>query len=349
MKEFSISPVSYELEAIARGRLDNLTKPKGSLGMLEDIALRLVLIYGEPFPRIRGKLSIVFASDHGIVEEGVSLFPKEVTAQMVYNFLRGGAGINVLARHVGSVVKVVDVGVDHDFGDIPDLISMKVSRGTRNFLREPAMTRDEAIRSIMIGYEVTKKLVVEGGYNLVGLGDMGIGNTTTSSAVTSVITGKSVEEVTGRGTGVDDRMLKRKVEVIRGAIDLHKPDPDDPIDVLSKVGGFEIGAIAGAILACAEMRVPIVLDGFNVTAGALIAYKVNPLTREYMFAGHLSEEKGHRVQLEYLNLEPILRLNMRLGEGTGAALAMSIIEASLKAYNEMATFDDVGVSREKKV
>lgn len=349
MREFDILPVSYELEATARYRLDNLTKPKGSLGMLEDIALRLVLIYGEPFPEIKGKLSIVFASDHGVVEEGVSLFPREVTAQMVYNFLRGGAGINVIARHVGSVVKVVDVGVDHDFGYIPGLISRKVSRGTRNFLKEPAMSRDEAIRSVMTGYEVTKQLVIEGGYNLVGLGDMGIGNTTTSSAITSVITGRDVEEVTGRGTGVDDRILKRKIDVIRTAINLHRPDPDDPIDVLSKVGGFEIGAIAGAILACAEMKVAVVLDGFNVTAGALIAYKINPLTREYMFAGHLSEEKGHKAQLEYLNLDPILRLNMRLGEGTGAALAMGIIEAALKIYREMATFDDVGVSRERKV
>jgi len=344
LSKIRVEPPKRELEKFARKRLDNLTKPKGSLGRLEDLAVRLVSIYGEPFPKINKKLSLVFAGDHGVTAEGVSAFPKEVTRQMVYNFLIGKAAINVLARHAGSVVKVIDVGVDYDFPNAEGLIIRKVVKGTRNFAIEPAMTRNEAIRTIEAGYEVTKEFIKEG-FNMVGIGDMGIGNTTASSAITSVIVGIDPALVTGRGTGIDDTKLEKKIAVIRKAIELHKPNPNDPIDVLAKVGGAEIGAVAGAILACSEAKIPVILDGFNTTSGALIAYKINLLTREYTIASHLSEEIGHKVQLEYLGLEPILNLGMRLGEGTGAALAMTILEASLKIYSEMATFEEVGVSR----
>ncbi|MFN3504664.1 MAG: nicotinate-nucleotide--dimethylbenzimidazole phosphoribosyltransferase [Caldimicrobium sp.] len=341
--KLSIEPLKEEFFKIAWERLDKLTKPKGSLGRLEELAAQLVAIYEDPFPEIKKKLSFVFACDHGVVEENVSAFPKEVTAQMIYNFLNGGAGINVLARHAGAEVWVVDVGVEKDLSGLPGLISKKVCFGTKNFTKEPAMEREEAIKSIEVGYELTKEALKEG-FNLFGIGDMGIGNTTPSSAITSVITGKPVKLVTGRGTGVNDHFYIRKIKAIEKAIELHKPNPDDPIDVLSKVGGAEIGACAGVILACAENKVPVVIDGFITGAGALIAYKINPLTKYYMIASHLSQEPGHKAQLEYMGLSPLLDLNLRLGEGTGAALAFLIIEAALKIYKEMATFDSAKVS-----
>ena len=338
-----IEPLKEEFFNKAWARLDNLIKPKKSLGRLEEVAARLVAIYENLFPEIKKKIILVFAGDHGIVEEGVSAFSKEVTPQMVYNFLRGTAGINVLAKHVGADVWVIDVGVDQDFGTLERLIHKKVIKGTKNFTKEPAMTREEAIRCIEVGMEVTKE-AIEKGYNLIGIGDMGIGNTTPSSAITAVITGKPVEEVTGRGTGINDKLYQHKIEVIKKGIKLHKPDPEDAIDVLSKVGGAEIGACAGVVLACAKKRIPVVIDGFITSAGALIAYKINPLVKEYMIASHQSEEIGHRAILEYIGIKPLLNLNLRLGEGTGAALAMNIIEAGLKIYKEMLTFEEAGVS-----
>ncbi|MFN3921426.1 MAG: nicotinate-nucleotide--dimethylbenzimidazole phosphoribosyltransferase [Caldimicrobium sp.] len=340
-----IEPLKEEYFNLAWERLNSLTKPKGSLGRLEELAAQLVAIYENPFPEIKRKLSFVFACDHGVAEEGVSAFPKEVTAQMVYNFLRGGAGINVLARHAGAEVRVVDVGVEKDLGNLPELINCKVCFGTKNFVKEQALEREEAIKSIEVGYELAKKALLEG-FNLFGIGDMGIANTTPSSAITAAITGRPVEEVTGRGTGINDDFYRKKIEVIRRALERHRPKPSDPIDVLSKVGGAEIGACAGVILACAESKVPVVIDGFITGAGALIAYKINPLTKEYMIASHLSQERGHKAQLEYMGLSPILDLNLRLGEGTGAALAFLIIEAALKIYKEMATFESANVSRE---
>lgn len=331
---------------LAKRRLDSLTKPIGSLGVLEEIASKLVAIYEDPWPEIRKKLIFVFAGDHGVVEEGVSAYPKEVTAQMVFNFLKGGAGINVLARHAGADVRVVDVGVDYDFGKLPGLVQKKVCYGTKNFLKEPAMTKDEALRTIEVGYEVARSVISEG-YNLIGIGDMGIGNTTPSSAITAVLTGRPAEEVTGRGTGLSDEDLRRKIEIIKRAIEIHKPNPDDPLDVLSKVGGAEIGACAGAVLACAEARIPLITDGFITTAGVLIAYKINPEIKNFVIASHQSEERGHRIQLEYMGLRPLLKLNLRLGEGTGSALAMLIVEASLKIYREMATFESAGVSESR--
>jgi nicotinate-nucleotide--dimethylbenzimidazole phosphoribosyltransferase len=341
----TIKPINAEWYAIAQKHLDNLTKPLGSLGRLEEFAQRLVAIREDRKPVLDKKAIFTFAGDHGIVEEGVSAYPKEVTPQMVFNFLRGGAGINVLARHAGAEVVVVDIGVDFDFGDADGLIKMKVVQGTRNFAKGPAMTRDEAVKCIESGIELATGYAKKG-CKIVGTGDMGIGNTTPSSAIASVLTGSPVREVTGKGTGISDEALERKIKVIEEAIRLNNPDPKDAIDVLSKVGGAEIGGIAGLILGAASKRMPVVIDGFISTAGALIAYTIEPSVRDYMFAAHNSVEKGHRVMLKAMGLDPILDLGLRLGEGTGAALAMPMIEAGLKISNEMATFQEAGVTDE---
>lgn len=340
-----IKPVNPEWYEVAQKRLDNLTKPLQSLGRLEEFARRLVAIFEDPMPSINKKALFTFAGDHGVTEEGVSAYPKEVTAQMVFNFLRGGAGINVLARHAGADVVVIDIGVDYDFGDIEGLLKMKVIRGTGNFTKGPAMTHEEAIRSIEVGIKLAEGYAKRG-YRLFGTGEMGIGNTTPSSAIAAVLTGRPVEEVTGRGTGISDEALKRKVQVIKKAIEINKPDPADPVDVLSKLGGAEIGGIAGLILGAAAQRIPVVIDGFISTAGALIAYCLKPETVDYMFAAHNSVEIGHKAMLDKMSLKPILNLDLRLGEGTGAALAMLMIEAGLKIYKEMATFKEAGVSDE---
>lgn len=346
----AIKPVSEDWYAAAQKHLDNLTKPPGSLGRLEEFARRLVAITENKNPSLDKKVIFTLAGDHGVVEEGVSAYPKEVTPQMVFNFLRGGAGINVLARHAGSEIVVVDIGVDHDFGevgahsDVP-LRIMKVMRGTRNFAKGPAMTRDEAVQCVESGIELANGYSKKG-YKIIGTGDMGIGNTTPSSAIASVLTGTPVSEVTGKGTGISDEALLRKIKVIEDAIRLNKPDPKDAIDVLSKVGGTEIGGIAGVILGAASNRIPVIIDGFISTAGALVAYTIEPAVRDYMFAAHKSVEKGHRVMLERMGLTPIVDLGLRLGEGTGAALAMLMIEAGLKIYKEMATFQEAGVSDE---
>jgi nicotinate-nucleotide--dimethylbenzimidazole phosphoribosyltransferase len=331
----------------AQQRLDSLTKPRGSLGRLEEIARQLVGITGDLFPSLDRKVVFTFAGDHGVAEEGVSAFPKEVTQQMVLNFINGGAGINVLARHAGAEVVVVDIGVDHDFSDLKaeGFVSRKVVHGTKNIRRGPAMTRKEAEECIEVGIGLAEEYA-DKGYKIFGTGDMGIANTTPSSAITAVLTGREVEEITGRGTGIGDDALKTKVEVIRDAISINRPDPSDPIDVLAKVGGAEIGGIAGLIIGASARRIPVVVDGFISTAGALIAHAIEPRTVNYMFASHQSQEIGHRAQLERIGLRPILDLDMRLGEGTGAALAMLIIEAGMKIYKEMATFEEAEVSEE---
>jgi len=346
MIKLHIEPAQVDLLEKACIRLDSLTKPQGSLGKLEEFAQKLVLLTGQEMPNpLTKKVIFTFAGDHGVVDEGVSLFPKEVTIQMVYNFLRGGAAINVLARHAGADEVVVDIGVDYDFGIEKDLLLRKVVKGTKNMRKGPAMTREEAQKCIDTGIELALEYA-EKGYSMFGTGEMGIGNTTPSSAIAAVLTGTPVREVTGRGTGITDETLAHKIKVIEDSIALNKPDPKDPIDVLAKVGGTEIGGIAGLILGAASKKVPIVIDGFISTAGALIAYCIEPAVKDYMFAAHNSVEKGHVIILEKMGLRPILDLGLRLGEGTGAAIGMFIIEAGLKIYREMATFDEAGVSKE---
>jgi nicotinate-nucleotide--dimethylbenzimidazole phosphoribosyltransferase len=340
-----IYPVNKEMYAAAQRHLDNLTKPPGSLGRLEEFARRLVAITENKNPMLDKKVVFTFAGDHGITEEGVSAYPKEVTPQMVFNFLRGGAGINVLARHAGAEVVVVDIGVDYDFGELDGLIGFKVVRGARNFAKGPAMTKDEAIKCLETGIALANGYAKKG-YKIFATGDMGIGNTTPSSAIASVLTGRPVSEVTGKGTGISDESLQRKISAIEAGIKLNNPDPKDAVDVLSKVGGAEIGGIAGLILGAASNRMPVVIDGFISTAGALIAYCIKPETADYMFAAHNSVEVGHKAMLQKMGLTPILDLDLRLGEGTGAALAMLMIEAGLKIYKEMATFGEAGVSDE---
>jgi nicotinate-nucleotide--dimethylbenzimidazole phosphoribosyltransferase len=340
-----ILPVNEKFMEIARGRLDQLTKPVGSLGKLEHYAARLVAIAEGGVPDLDRKVVFTFAGDHGIAAEGVSAYPREVTPQMVFTFLNGGAAINVLARHAGAEVVVVDMGVDYDFDDTPGLIRRKVMRGTRNMLNQSAMTRDEAEECLAVGIELAENYAGSG-YRLFCTGDMGIGNTTPSSAIAAVMTGKAVSEVTGRGTGISDRSLAQKIEVISESIRRQKPDANDPVDVLSKVGGTEIAGIAGLILGAAAHRIPVVIDGLISSAGALIAYALQPRVRDYMFAGHNSVEIGHRAILDKIGLQPVLDLGLRLGEGTGAVLAMFVIEGGLKIYREMATFSEAGVACE---
>lgn len=339
-----IKPVKAELLEQAQARLDNKTKPLGSLGRLEEFARRMAAISGNPEPDVSKKVIFTFAGDHGVTEEGVSAFPKEVTPQMVFNFLSGGAGINVLARHAGAEVRVVDVGVDFDFGDTAGLIGKKVARGTRNFAKGPAMSETEMLAALQVGIELADQCKAEG-VALVGTGEMGIGNTTPSSAIIAAISGIPVQELTHRGTGINNEALQHKIRVIETGLALNKPDPQNPLDVLTKVGGLEIAAIAGLVLGCAANSIPVVIDGFISTAGALIASELHPNVRDYIFAAHESVEIGHRFMLERIDAKPILDLNLRLGEGTGAALAMTLIEAGVKIMKEMATFDQAGVAK----
>jgi nicotinate-nucleotide--dimethylbenzimidazole phosphoribosyltransferase len=338
-----IVAVNGALTEEAQKRLDSLTKPLGSLGRLEEFARRIVAITGNKMPVLNKKVVFTFAGDHGIADEGVSAYPKEVTPQMVLNFLRGGAGINVLSRHAGADVVVVDIGVNYEFNGTAGLVSRKVMHGTANMRKGPAMTRQQAEQCVQVGIDLGREYAKKG-YQLFGTGDMGIGNTTPSSAIAAVMTGASVADVTGRGTGIDDQSLKNKIAVIEECIAKNRPDPKDPIDVLAKVGGTEIGGIAGLILAAAAERVPVVVDGFISTAGAMIAYGIEPKSADYMFAGHSSVEIGQKAIFKKIGLSPILDLNLRLGEGTGAALAMLMIEAGVKIYREMATFGEAGVS-----
>ena len=338
-----IKPVNFKLMEKAQEKLDNLTKPQGSLGKLEDFARRIVGISGTLCPTIKRKVIFVMAGDHGVAEEGVSAYPQEVTFQMVYNFIRGGAGINVLAKHIGAEILVVDMGVAKDFPLEEGIIRKKIAYGTNNMAKRPAMSKDEAERAIIAGIEVFEDELNRKGIDIIGLGEMGIANTTPSSAVVACLTKSKVEEVTGRGTGIDENQLKNKIRVIKQAIEVNQPDPEDGLDVLSKVGGFEIGGLVGCILAAASHRVPIVIDGFISCASALIAIKLAPLAKDYIFASHNSVEKGHKIALKYIGKVPMFDLGMRLGEGTGAALGISFIEAGVKILTQMATFADAGV------
>ena len=338
-----IQPVDEGLIAQAQAKLDNKTKPLGSLGRLEEMARRFAAITENLAPDPAKKVIYTFAGDHGIVEEGVSAFPKEVTPQMVLNFLRGGAGVNVLARHVGAEVRVVDVGVDFDFEPTPGLIIRKVAKGTRNLAKESAMTKEQAVAAIEVGIALADQAKAEG-VAMLGTGEMGIGNTSPSSAIIAALAGCSVRDVTHRGTGINDQALEHKIAVIQAGLALNRPNPEDPLDVLAKVGGLEIAGIAGLVLGAAANRIPVVVDGFISTAGALIACEMHPHVKDYLFAAHSSVEIGHKMMLERIGARPILDLQLRLGEGTGAALAMGLIEAGVKVLKEMATFAEAGVS-----
>jgi nicotinate-nucleotide--dimethylbenzimidazole phosphoribosyltransferase len=337
-----IHPLDLSVETEAQKRLDSLTKPQGSLGKLEELARRVATIQRKVPPRLGRKLLFVFAADHGITQEGVSAYPKEVTAQMTYNFLGGGAAINVLARHHGVDTRVVDVGVDHEFGALRGLGNDKIRPGTANFSQGPAMTRDEAVRSVELGIRLACEAASEDLF-LLGAGDMGIGNTSSATAILCALTGAAAADVAGRGTGIDDATLGRKIAAIERGLEINRPNAKDPVDVLAKIGGLEIGAMTGVILGAAAFRVPMVLDGFISGAAALLAQRLCPHVEDIFVASHLSAEKGHRLMLDELKLAPVLDLQMRLGEGTGACLLMGVIESAVRIMREMATFQSAGV------
>ncbi len=338
-----IPPLDEAAMAEARARQDQLTKPQGSLGRLEELSIQIAGVMANPRPVIRHKVITVMAGDHGVVAEGVSAFPQEVTPQMVVNFLNGGAAINVLARHVGARVVVVDMGVVADLPDHPGLVKKKVAYGTANMTQGPAMTRDQAEQAILAGADVVRAELANG-LDILGTGDMGIGNTTPSAAIAAAFTGRDPADIVGRGTGLDDAGVQRKIQVVRQALAVNQPDPTDALDVLAKVGGFEIAGLAGAMLAAAAHRRPIMVDGFISTAAALIAVGLAPAVRPYLIASHHSQEQGHGVMLDWLGLQPLLDLNLRLGEGTGAALGVSLAEAACKILDEMATFAEAAVA-----
>ncbi|MBC2695879.1 MAG: nicotinate-nucleotide--dimethylbenzimidazole phosphoribosyltransferase [Desulfobacteraceae bacterium] len=347
-----IVPVDRKWIIKARERTAQLVMPPRALGRLHDISERLCGIYKNLKPSISQKAVLVMAGDHGIVNEGMSAFPQDVTGAMVGTFLKGGAGINAICRYVGAEVWVVDMGIipeiepgSIDGGD--RLLVHKIAKGTANFAKGSAMTRQQAEKAILTGFNLAAEFFNKD-VDILGTGDMGIGNTTPSAAIGAVITGKSLENMVGRGTGIDDEGLMRKRNIIKSGIQLNQPDRKDGLDILSKIGGFEIGGIVGCMLAGAYHNRPVMVDGFISTAGALIAHTLCPHVTDYFFAGHCSEEPGHRAMLEHLKLEPILDLGMRLGEGTGGALAMEIMEAALRIFNDVLTFKEAGVSEKEK-
>lgn len=337
-----ILPLDEEAMERARQHLDQLTKPPGSLGKLEEIAVQLAGITGELAPSLGTKTVVVMAGDHGVCEEGVSAFPSEVTWQMVLNFLAGGAAVNVLARHAGANVVCVDMGINGDV-EHPGLLNRKIRRGTRNMAKEAAMTREEAEAAVKAGYELALELAAQG-TGLFATGEMGIGNTTPSAAILAAFGGITPAAAAGRGTGISDQRLVRKIEVIEQALQTNLPNPEDPMDVLAKVGGLEIAGLTGLILGAAASRKPIVIDGFISTAAALTAARLAPAAKGYMIGSHLSGEQGHALLVKETGISPMLGLDMRLGEGTGAVLAFHLVEAAVKIMAEMATFAQAGVS-----
>lgn len=339
-----IEPSSKGWEEKAWQRLRAQIRPRGSLGQLEVIAARLAGINRTLTPDLSKKLIFTMAGDHGVAAEGVSAYPQEVTGQMVYSFTQGWASINVLATHVGAHVRVVDCGVAADLPADWPIVHRKLAKGTANMTQGPAMNRETAIRGLLLGAELVQEAQARDGYQLFGTGDMGIANTTPSTAIVAALSGKPVSELTGRGTGIDDQTLVRKIAVVEKALEVNRPNPQDPLDVLSKVGGCEIAALAGAVLGAAAAKAPIVCDGFIATAGALIACVLAPAARDYLFISHRSQEVGHGTMAEMLGLRSILDLDMRLGEGTGSALAMFILEASTKVLKEIKTFQEAGVT-----
>ena len=342
-----IKPVNKELEAELRAHLDNLTKPRGSLGYLEDLAVRYCLAQNTTKPVLGKKVNYIFAGDHGVTLEGVSAYPSAVTEQMIYNFLSGGAAANVLCRHSGVDVKVVDVGVENHMENAKGLIQRKVRKGTCNLARLCAMDMEEAVEAMEVGIEMANTAIDEGA-TILSTGEMGIGNTTPSAAIFAALLPCQVEEVTGRGTGIDDDKLKRKIKVVKQALELHSASLKDPFETLAAVGGLEIAGITGLILAAAARRTPVVVDGFISTAAALVAFRKVPAVTDYLFFSHKSAEAGHSIFFQKeTGIRPILDLGMRLGEGTGAALAIHVIEGAVKVFNEMATFESAGVSQEE--
>ena len=341
----NIYPQDSDFRAKAQDRLDQLALPHWALGDLMDLSIDLAGITRSMHPPVARKAIVTMAGDHGVVAEGVSKFPQEVTPQMVYNFVNGGAGINALARQAGAEVIVVDMGVASDLTELADqgkIINKKVGLGTDNIAKGPAMSHAMAQRSVESGIDIAFELGER--IDIFGTGDMGIGNTTPSTAIAAVITGKSIQELTGRGTGLDDEQLAHKQEVIKEILDRNKPDPKNGLDILAKVGGFEIGGIAGLIIGAAAQNKPVVVDGFISSAGALIACSIEPFVRDYIICAHRSMEPGHRAMQEKLGCRPLLDLNLRLGEGTGAALAMNLVEASVAVLTEVATFEEAAVA-----
>ena len=343
----SIKPADSSAMRRAESRQLTLTKPPGSLGRLEEVSVRLAGIFGTELPRVHGKAVIVAAADHGVVSQGVTGYPQEVTAQMVLNFLGGGASVSVMSRNLGVRQIIVDAGVAADLPPHTELRSLNIGRGTDDISRGPAMTLEQAERCIEAGISLAVE-TIDSGADLIATGDMGIGNTTPSSAITAVVTGRPPDETTGEGTGRAPDELLSKIEVVRTSLRVNQPDPSDGLDLLSKVGGFEIGTLAGVILGTAMMRRAVILDGFISGAAALVAQALCPTACAYMIASHVSAERGHRLALAHLGLTPLLDLGLRLGEGTGALLAMPIIETAAACLSETATFGEAGVSERER-
>lgn len=337
-----ISPLHLPSMAAAEERQSRLTKPSGALGRLESLSIQLAGMMGQPRPRLAHKVIAVMAGDHGVTAEGVSAYPQSVTGQMVLNFLEEGAAINVLARQIRARVVVADLGVAAPLPTHPGLYNVKVALGTANMAQGPAMSREQAMQAIEAGAALVRS-EIEKGLDILGTGEMGIGNTTAAAAVAAALTGKDPVEIVGRGTGLNHAGLLHKIDVVRQALRVNRPNADDALDILSKVGGFEIGGLAGAILAAAANRRPVMLDGFIATSAAMLAVQIVPEVRSYLLAAHRSAEPGHDVMLKWLGLEPLLSLDMRLGEGTGAALGIQVAEAACRLLDEMATFGEAGV------
>jgi nicotinate-nucleotide--dimethylbenzimidazole phosphoribosyltransferase len=344
-----IEPQDATVRAAAHARLESLAMPFWALGRLMDLAEDLAGMTRSMRPRVAKRTIVTMAGDHGVVAEGISKYPQEVTGQMVHNFVTGGAGINALARQADARVVVVDMGVATDLSALVKagkILSHRVGPGTHNIAQGPAMSREEAIQALEAGIGIARDLDAD--TDIFATGDMGIGNTTPSSAIIAAVTGRDAAEVTGRGTGIDDAQLDQKVAVIKRVLCVNNPDPADALDLLAKVGGFEIGGIAGLILGAASLKKPILIDGLISTAGALIAYGLQPHSADYMIAAHRSMEQGHNIALDHLKKEPLLALNLRLGEGTGAALAMHIVEAAVRVLTEVASFEEASVSQADK-
>ncbi len=340
----AIAPLDADAKARANARQRRLTKPPGSLGRLEELAVRIATMRGEERPRLQQRLIVVVAADHGVAARGVSAYPQEVTAQMLANFLAGGAAINVLADHAGARVRVVDAGVAGPTLDHPDLLRLELPRGSADISSEPAMTRKTAERAIAAGVALLEDERREAGVEIVGCGEMGIGNSTAAAALIAAVSGRPATAVTGRGTGVDDNAYRAKIEAVEAALELNRPDPEDGVALLAALGGHEIGVLSGVYLAAAAARIPAVMDGMISGAAALVAAAIEPRVRDYIVASHRSTEPGHEAVLERLGLDPLLDLGLRLGEGSGAALGISLCVVACRLLDEMATFDEAGVA-----